>query len=109
MWSRIVCLACEQSFGADDEYLIATYNRLDDCPAAFDGDATLLPDVDAMRLQRSILSEFFRAHLSDHVAFREVDLGVHAQGLRTFLFPGRCRHLRKSRSGCVIWCSPWAN
>ena len=85
MWSKIVCSDCEKSFGKDDEYLIAFYRQIDQFPIAFEGHATLLDGVDPARLQRSILSVFFRAHLSDHITFRSVDLGPNAESLRQFI------------------------
>ena len=85
IWSKIVCLDCEKSFGPDDEYLIQVYRRLDSFPEGFEGHATILENVDGLLLQRSILSVLFRAHLSDHVAFRSIDLEEHADELRKFL------------------------
>lgn len=85
MWSKIVCLNCEKSFGKDDEYLISVYRKIDQFPAAFDGEATLLKDVDARKLQRAILSVLFRAHLSDHDVFKDFSLDCHAEALRIYL------------------------
>lgn len=85
VWSKIVCLKCEQSFGPDDEYLIDVYRRLHTFPKALEGEATHLAEVDPKRLNRSILSIVYRGHLSNHTMFKALQLGPHADALRIFL------------------------
>lgn len=85
VWSKIVCLKCEQSFGPDDEYLIDVYRQINDFPKALEGEATHLAGVDPNRLKRSILSVVYRGHLSSHIMFKSLQLGPYAEKLRIFL------------------------
>lgn len=85
IWSRIVCQECEDSFHNDDEYLIKVYRDLALAVPEDADNVSFLQNTDAPRLQRSILSVMYRAHLSDHAHFSSVNLGSHAESLRIFL------------------------
>lgn len=85
IWSKIVCASCEKSFGVDDEYLVWFYRSINSFPSALRGEATELVGVDNAKLRRSILSVAYRAHLSNHNAFKSVDLGPYANDLREFI------------------------
>jgi hypothetical protein len=112
IWSKIVCPDCEKSFGKDDEYLISVYRKIDQFPTAFEGEATLLKDVDARKLQRAILSVFFRAHLSDHELFKSVHLDHLAEELRNYILGTKesipasfsicLRHVSNAIGGLII-------
>jgi hypothetical protein len=85
IWSHIVCKECEDSFQNDDEYLIKVYRDLASAIPQNSDNVSLLESTDALRLQRSILSVMYRAHLSSHIHFSSVNLGPHAEDLRVFL------------------------
>jgi hypothetical protein len=88
VYSRIVCDLCERSFKGDDDYLTDVYKGLDQAAPVLEDQGSLLEGVDALRLQRSILSVLYRAHLSDHELYAKVNLGPHAEELTRFLRSG---------------------
>ncbi|WP_337052726.1 hypothetical protein [Pseudoxanthomonas sp. USHLN014] len=92
MWSRIVCAPCEQSFHADDEFLIRLVRNLPKLPTLNDSDGsavgTVLKDYDAQEIKRSVLSVFFRAALSEHEIFQQVKLGPYLEPLRRYIADG---------------------
>lgn len=85
IYSLIVCAPCEKSFQEDDDLLIAAWRALPTAPAVWSGKATELIEFDGGKLQRSLLTVLFRAHLSQHGFYRHVILGPHAEPLRRYV------------------------
>jgi len=84
-YSRIVCEKCEASFHAEDELFIAAFRFLNQAPVFDEGVATILDGFDGSQLKRAVLSILFRANLSDHELFRDVNLGPYEDELRRYL------------------------
>lgn len=87
-YSQIVCQTCEESFHVDDERLIALVRTLPAMPRVYDRGqaiAVQLNGFNAREVSRSFLSLLFRAALSQHAMFKQVDLGPHLEPLRQFI------------------------
>ena len=90
-YDRIVCDACERSFGPADDYF-HRFARQTPNGRSFSSDGTVLcyeyTDVDTTLIQRFALTCLFRAHLSTRPLWEGTDLGPVGERLRTHLYSG---------------------
>jgi hypothetical protein len=91
-YSQIVCDDCEKSFQAGDDALIALLRSL---PAGVpikdehgQVGAKVFQDINVGALHRGILTTLFRAHLSPHEMFKDVDLGSFEEDARQVILQG---------------------
>jgi hypothetical protein len=90
IYSSIVCPACEASFQAGDDAMLALcrtwgqgqpYGRANE-PVL----CKIYPEISSTTLHRGLLTTLFRAHLSPHPMFENVDLGAeHGASVRKLL------------------------
>ena len=90
IYSSIVCPACEASFQAGDDALLALCRTWDQgqpySPANKPVLCKLYPEISSTMLHRGLLTTLFRAHLSSHPMFEHVDLGAgHEESVRKLL------------------------
>jgi hypothetical protein len=90
IWSEIVCRDCEASFQAGDDELLALCRTVHEGqivgPMEHPVACKVYPTIDSARLHRGLLATLYRAHLSPHPFFKQVNLGpVHGEAIRNLL------------------------
>jgi len=90
IYSSIVCSACEASFQAGDDALLALCRTWEQGqpygPANEPVLCKVYPEISSSTLHRGLLTTLFRAHLSPHPMFENVDLGAeHEASVRKLL------------------------
>lgn len=90
IYSSIVCSACEASFQAGDDALLALCRTWEQGqpygPANEPVVCKVYPEILSTTLHRGLLTTLFRAHLSPHPMFENVDLGAeHEEAVRKLL------------------------
>jgi hypothetical protein len=90
VYSEIVCPSCEASFQQGDDALLALCRGWPEGPTrSFGGGQFTVrayPDMAVSILHRGFLATLFRAHLSSHPMFQQVELGpTHGESIRQLL------------------------
>jgi hypothetical protein len=80
---HLLCAECETQFSKYESYAATLLRRADAAPILNGG--ITLTDVDFKTFRLFGLSLLWRLHLSRTHTFRAVDLGPHAEGIRTML------------------------